>query len=61
MIEYYLAGWGPLFAPEISPLRSHEKGSGGPEPLSLCAPGSSGGDGEGVLLRDFFFGAEPVV
>src|SRR5215468_803964 len=26
----------------------------------FCAPRSLGGDGAGFLLRDFFFGAEPI-
>src|SRR5438445_10388300 len=38
-----------------------KKGFGDPEPLSLCAPGSSGGDSASLLLHDLRFGAEPVV
>jgi len=37
-----------------------KKGSGEPKPLSLCAPGSSGGCFN-FLACDLLFGAEPVV
>ena len=50
MIEYYLAGWGPLFAPEISPLARMKKAPEGRSHYRFARP-----DHQAAMGRAFFF------